>query len=244
MKYGRIGVVFLFLSLCLSGCGSSEDVTLDDEQNELIAQYAAGRILQNNPDYEQGYKDTEAKKQDNTEESTETTETATTTETASQSEEPTTTAVTESTTEATTETPSVTDLSDLFEKQKLQVNYKGVRIKSSYSDSSKVTSAVEAGNGKKLLIVELSVKNLSKTKNTVDMIESSVSYTLHTSEGDVEPMLTLLDNDFAVYQQSFDAGASKKAVLLFEVSKNVADSVDCTLDVTKDNKTDTIIIKK
>lgn len=102
-KYARYSIltILMVITLMISGCGT----TLTDEQNRIIAEYAADLLLEYDAEYQAKYGGTEA--EDMEAEDTEADTTEDTTEPSSEDEEPTTEEpVTEEpeTTEDTTET--------------------------------------------------------------------------------------------------------------------------------------------
>lgn len=227
----------LALLICFGTTGCGKQYSLNEEHNELLAEYAANAILQSNPGYQDKLVDI-------------TTEAVTTQVAEVTTEEPdisdtqvSDTELVTSETEATTEeTNIVTDLSDLFSAQKLTVLYKGYKVVSQYSDNNQSSSSVEAQKGNKLLICRFKVKNNASTKNPVDLLDSSISYQLHIGDGSIEPMLTLLEDDMALYQGTFKKGESKELLLLFEVPKDILDNIDYSLDVSNHSHTVTVAV--
>ena len=185
-KGRKVLAATLVMLMCfgISGCGS--DISLNEEQNELVAEYAANAILQRNSEYKDRL-DLQA-------------EVISTTESTTQAEkqESVNSGEDSDAMETTEVTAKVADISELFSKQKLTVLYKGYKVVSQYSDKNQASSSVEAQSGKKLLVVQFQVKNTSSKKNKVDLLDSNVSYKLHTDTGETEPMLTLLEDDLAL----------------------------------------------
>ena len=233
-KGRKVLAATLVMLMCfgISGCGS--DISLNEEQNELVAEYAANAILQRNSEYKD--------RLDLQEEATTQAEVISTTESTTQAEkqESVNSGEDSDAMETTEVTAKVADISELFSKQKLTVLYKGYKVVSQYSDKNQASSSVEAQSGKKLLVVQFQVKNTSSKKNKVDLLDSNVSYKLHTDTGETEPMLTLLEDDLALFQGSLKAGASKKLVLLFEISNEETKKVNYQLDITNQQNTATI----
>ena len=233
MKRIQTVLSLLFIMVCLTGC--EDNVSLTEEQNDLIAEYAANEVLQRNPDYEERLdrvKDASSDASGNPESTTEeqTTEELTT-------EAPLDAFLTapagDTSSDDMTQTSTVSNMSELYSRYKLEVNYTGYKLTDSYQDSDDKSLAVEPINGGKLLVVKLGVKNLSDGKNNVDLLDAGYQYTLKTPTGSYTSLLTLVDSDFSVYQKTLKKNATKKAVLLFEVPKTAAKPLDgYTLHIT------------
>lgn len=233
MKRIRTMLLLVFMMVCLTGC---EDTTsLTEEQNALIAEYAANEVLQNNPDYEERLdkpKDASADASGNPESTTQ----------EQSTEELTTEAPLDSTLPTPAEDTAIDDasqaeaamnLSDLYSSYKLEVRYTGYKLTDSYEDSDDKSLAVEPTNGGKLLVVKLGIKNTADGKNDVDLLDAGYQYSLETPTGSYTSLLTLANSDFSVYQKSFKKNADKTAVLLFEVPKAAKKPLDgYTLHIT------------
>ena len=227
----------LALLMCFGTTGCGKQYSLNEEHNELLAEYAANAILQSNPEYKDKLVAL-------------TTEEVTTQAVEITTEEPSvsdtqisdTKLVTSEADATTEEKNSVTDLSDLFSDQKLTVLYKGYKVVSQYSDNNQSSSSVEAQKGNKLLICRFKVKNNASAKNHVDLLDSSISYQLHIGDGSIDPMLTLLEDDLALYQGTFKKGESKELLLLFEVPNDTLDNIDYLLEVSNHSHTVTVTV--
>ncbi len=223
-------LILAVFAAVLTGCGDESSIT--KEQNDLIAEYAASKVLQQNPDYEDRLsKNTNVSGDASGEATTE----AATTEAAQTSE-----ALTDASADAAAQQNP--DLSSLYSKHNLQVLYMGYELKKSYSDSSDVSASVEPEDGGQLLVIKLDIKNTSKKAVELDMIDESYSYSLDTPEGVLSPMLTMLNTDFSVYQNKLKAGASKKVVVLFEVPKGAEAPLNYTFSVNNGNASGSVII--
>ena len=228
----------IVLLMCFGTVGCGKQYSLKEEHNDLLAEYAANVILQNNPGYED--KLVELTEEGVTTQEVETSTTEIASESTTQNIE---IASFDTQEQATTEQPNyVTDLSNLYSAQKLTVLYKGYKVVSQYSDNNQSSSAVEAQKGNKLLICRFKVKNNATAKNYVDLLDSTFSYQLHIGDGSIEPMLTLLEDDLALYQGTFSKGESKELSLLFEVPNDVLDNIDYLLDVSNQGQTVTVAV--
>lgn len=237
MKHFHFSWMMVLLLVLLCGCGDESSLT--EEENDLIAHYAANQVLQHNPEYEERLATTEQASGDDAATTTQTPETATTQDV--QTAETDTSAAVQ--TEATTENVSyVTDVSGLYENLNLNVIYAGYTIARQYTDKNTSSLAVEASDGKRLLIVKLDIKNTSRETLQVDMLNQNYQYSLHTDTDVVEPMLTMLDDDFTVYTGKLKAGASRKTVILFEIPKEAEKPLNYTLEVSNGTSSNMIAI--
>ena len=116
MKKTLQAALLIGLALFCAGCGKD---SLTEEQNDLIAQYAAHQVLQNNPNYDDRLVTTETP--DASADAATTTQQSTTTQETSQETSADTAA------EATTQ-ETVVALSKVYKKEKIQVKYRGYKV--------------------------------------------------------------------------------------------------------------------
>lgn len=236
-----------FCCMILYGCGN--DQTLSDETNDLIAEYAANRVLQNNPDYKDRLITEAPVTTEITEEQTTTNETTTqeTLEDADSqngdSDTSTDQSVEEEAQPETTEAVYVTDVSGLYKESGLGVIYKGFKLAKKYSDGVTASADVEPVDGGQLCIITLDVKNTSGKDQTVDLLDLNYIYSLRTETGLYDPLFTICNDDFSVYQSDMKKDETKKAVLIFEVPKSESKDSERVLNITYRTKTESISVK-
>ena len=218
MKRIQTILLLLFIMMCLTGCEDQSSLT--EEQNDLIAEYAANEVLQNNPDYDERMDRPDASA-DASGDSESTTEAQTTEELTTEAPLNGTLDVSaqDSASDNASQPDAAVNMSELYSSHNLEVSYTGYKLTDSYGDSDDNSLAVEPSNGGKILVVKLAIKNVADGKNTVDLLDAGYQYSLKTPTGSYSSLLTLVDSDFSVYQKSFKKNATKKAVLLFEVPK-------------------------
>lgn len=256
-------VIFVF-----SGCTKVIDLT--DEENYLIAEYAAELLLKYDRNTDLKY-DSSTTTEELTEEVT--TEEITT-------EEITTEATTEATTETTTEVQSGTDDPDtqtteggtehpgnvggLTDISGVQADMEAkdfdlaqfasvdnVSIKYAYymladrypsHDKDGMFIEIEAPSGYKLLVVKFDIENLTNDEQYIDLYSKDVSYNIILNDNkSAKQMLTILIDDLYTYQYKIEGSMREEAVLLFQISDAVASRIqDVKLKVTYDGKSSTI----
>lgn len=235
-------LMILPLSVCfmLSGCGN--DLNYSDETRDLVAEYAAGEILKNNPDYRDGLKaekaSSDADSSGDASADSVTTEVTKKDESTSESSDSAVSSRTESSdsqvsASGDTKTQDTTaDLSVLFEKYNLSVVYTGFSFVKKYDDDDPVTSTVTPDDGDRILEVDFDIANTGSGDNKVNLIDKNYTYTLGTADGTkYDPMLTVLSDDLSTYKVTMKGSEKKKAVLLFDVPAGLKDETGLTVDI-------------
>jgi hypothetical protein len=131
----------VLMLLCIGVVGCASDDSLSQEQNDLIAEYAANRVLQSNPDYESRLYEPEASGEASADAEEATTEEATTQEAADVADSGADGA--DSTTQAAEEVPVVTDMSSQYAPYSIDVVYDGYSVADSYSDNNDLSAEIE-----------------------------------------------------------------------------------------------------
>ena len=224
-----IVLVFVF-----TGC--TKTIELTDDENYIIAEYAAELLLKYDRNTDMKYYD-----------DTVTTE-ATPLDADKTTEELTTEEVTEESTtheEVTTEEPKTeqqwTDVSGITANETTDFDiagYVGVDTASiryayymlldkypSY-DQDGIYMEIVAPKGYKLLVLKFDVENKTNDKQNIDMYSKDVEYSIIVNDSKkANQMLTILIDDLYTYQATIDASMRQEAVLLFQVSESVADKI-------------------
>lgn len=222
-----------------TGCGQVIDLT--DEENHLIAEYAAELLLKYDRNYDMRYNP------DELEETTETmTETDATTETTTEAETTTTTeAVTTeqdvsvdgqttqvqpSTDEAVKEDIGATvdpdfDIAAFVGENRISVRYAYYMVVDSYPsyDQDGMYIEVQAPEGYKLLVLKFEVENKTNEDQAVDLYDKDVNYNIVVDNSrTTKQMLTILADDLYTYDKTIQASSREEVVLLYTVSDSVA----------------------
>lgn len=255
----------VILSLFASGC--EKTIELTDEENMLVAEYAAELLMKYDKNlvsklykgdggfvspHEFDYQTpTDASEEITTEEIT----TEETTET-----------VTEQTTETTVTTEeNVPDMEDIPEEIKADyqypdfdlakfVNQENISISYQYSqltdiypayDNSGMYIEVEAPDGYKLLVLKFRLENLTNESQMVDLYSKDISYRIIiNNQKSAKQMFTILMDDLYTYKSTIGGSSIDDVVLLFQVSDSVAEDIeDMKLKVIYSDKNAIIQLK-
>ncbi len=232
MKKVITGLLVLLCMAALTGCGKN-DISLTNEENDLVAEYIAGTLLKYSYDNEWKYQKL------NTAQKTGVTTTAGTnssTQTPSQSQagnsqKPTassssaasTATVSASGTAGTTSTDLIGSLPSALGLSGVTVKYKDYVTGSSYPSDAYIS--VPAQQGYKVVAVELTLTNTSGQAVTLNS-SGNVTFKLEVVGTGVVNYASILKNDItALKNVSLAAGASKDVVVLFQVKESDASSV-------------------
>ena len=232
MKKLITGLLVLLCMAALAGCGKN-DISLTNEENDLVAEYIAGTLLKYSYDNEWKYQKL------NTAQKTGVTTTAGTnssTQTPSQSQagnsqKPTassssaasTATVSASGTAGTTSTDLMGSLPSALGLSGVTVKYKDYVTGSSYPSDAYIS--VPAQQGYKVVAVELTLTNTSGQAVTLNS-SGNVTFKLEVGGTVVSNYAPILKNDITTLKNvSLAAGASKDVVVLFQVKESDASSV-------------------
>lgn len=246
-KKGILSMLLVAGMLCTSGCG--QVIELTDEENHLIAEYAAELLLKYDRGYKQKYEPdliettTEAELTEATTEATTEAETETeTTETVAETTQTTEAAVAESeplkeAVEATLD--SDFDIGTFVGESDVSIRYTEYVMLESYPsyDQDGVYIEVEAPEGYKLLVLKFNIENKTDLDKELNLYSKDVRYDIIVDNTrKTRQMFTILIDDLYTYDTVIPAQAQEEAVLLYTVSDSVADTLsDLKLQVTYDD---------
>ena len=231
MKKVITGLLVLLCMAALTGCGKN-DISLTNEENDLVAEYIAGTLLKYSYDNEWKYQKL------NTAQKTGVTTTAgtnssTRTPTQSQagnSQKPTASSSSAASTTASASGKAGTTSTDLMGSLPSALGLSGVTVKykdyvtgSSYPSDAYVS--VPAQSGCEVVAVELTLTNTSGQAVTLNS-SGNVTFKLEVGGTVVSNYASILKNDITTLKNvSLAAGASKDVVILFQVKESDASSV-------------------
>ena len=220
-----------------TGCGQVIDLT--DEENHLIAEYAAELLLKYDRNYDTRYNPDEL--EDTTETMTETdatteatTEMVTTTEAATTEQDAPadgqTTQAQPVTDEAVKEDIGATvdsdfDIAAFVGESRISVRYAYYMVVDSYPsyDQDGMYIEVKAPEGYKLLVLKFEVENKTNEDQAVDLYNKDVNYNIVVDNSrTTKQMLTILADDLYTYDKTIQASSREETVLLYTVSDSVA----------------------
>ena len=220
-----------------TGCGQVIDLT--DEENHLIAEYAAELLLKYDRNYDTRYNPDEL--EDTTETMTETdatteatTEVVSTTEAATTEQDAPadgqTTQAQPVTDEAVKEDIGATvdsdfDIAAFVGESRISVRYAYYMVVDSYPsyDQDGMYIEVQAPEGYKLLVLKFEVENKTNEDQAVDLYNKDVNYNIVVDNSrTTKQMLTILADDLYTYDKTIQASSREETVLLYTVSDSVA----------------------
>lgn len=231
----------LMLSTCvflLAGCNDVKDLT--DDETKLIAEYAAGLLLEYDANYVDRIEEGDKAAQEMTEEaSTEQDDTQEVTA-EEQSEED-----TEDNTSAEERiVGSEGDIAKIAGIAGVSVSLKDYQIVDRYPETKEEDTVVdvEAADGYKLLVIRFKVQNTTEDVVNVSLIDKQLEYHIVCNGVDTaEPMLTILMNDLGTLETSIQPGEEQEAVLLFQISDNMKDQLESIDLYINFNNTDNML---
>lgn len=248
MKKKLCLTALLILTLTLTGCG----VTLSDEQNRIIAEYAADLLLKYDMNYQSQYVESSLNTMESEIETTEATTTEAITEENTTEEKPGTLdqdVSSETTTESagTVSAGGLNNIADLIGMSGASIRYDSYSVTDYYPsyDQEGAFIYLEADEGYKLLVVRFNLENQTSQDMEIDLLNEEIAYKLLLNGTKAaKPMLTILMDDLGTYRSTLSAGGTDSAVLIFQISNNLANDIE-TLDlqVSQQGNTGTIHIK-
>ena len=223
--------------LSLTGCADIKN--LSEEQENEIAEYAAGVLLQNSDKYP--YRLITKKEKEVTETPTPmpATPTPTPTSAAAQASDAPQESQPEQTAAAPEDSKKQVSLDDLYHLKGVSVLYTSYRLADKYGSSQ-----IRAEQGKKLLVAEFSLKNNSGAKKKVKLIDRrKITYQLNVDGTTYSPQISLLENQLDYLETVIAKGKSQKAVLVFQVDKNATNASSIDLSIEEGNNKTSVKMK-
>ena len=218
--------------LSLTGCADIKN--LSEEQENEIAEYAAGVLLQNSDKY--SYRLITKEEKEVTE--TPTPMPATPTPAAQASDAP-QESQPEQTAAAPEDSKKEVSLDDLYHLKGVSILYTSYRLADKYGSSQ-----IRAEQGKKLLVAEFSLKNNSGAKKKVKLIDRrKITYQLNVDGTTYSPQISLLENQLDYLEAVIAKGKSQKAVLVFQVDKNATNASSIDLSIEEGNNKTSVKMK-
>ena len=223
--------------LSLTGCADIKN--LSEEQENEIAEYAAGVLLQNSDKYP--YRLITKKEKEVTETPTPmpATPTPTPTSAAAQASDAPQESQPEQTAAAPEDSKKEVSLDDLYHLKGVSILYTSYRLADKYGSSQ-----IRAEQGKKLLVAEFSLKNNSGAKKKVKLIDRrKITYQLNVDGTTYSPQISLLENQLDYLEAVIAKGKSQKAVLVFQVDKNATNASSIDLSIEEGNNKTSVKMK-
>ena len=131
----------------------------------------------------------------------------------------------------------ITDMSAATGTNAFSITYEGYEITDSYPNSGDdILMAMDATQGKLLLVTKYSVTNISGQTENFDMFSKQAKFRLNLNGERYKSQYTLLLDDLSMYKGDIDAGATINTVLIFEIPEDTAANIsDMVLSITVDD---------
>ena len=244
-KYIRMTAAGLATMLMLTGCGNQIPV-LTEEQAQMIGEYAAITLLKYDANHRSRLVDEEEiEAHDAKEQAMQELAQATPTPTPEGMkpvEETPTVEIEENNTAS-----EVIGFEDFYGLPAgITITYQGEEVCDSYSgDTSSDIFALDATQGKKLLVLKFVIDNQSGSDQSIDLFSTTASYRVTVNGSYTRNALTtMLMDDMSTYMDTIPAGESRNVVLLIEIDENMADTItSVSLNFKDEQKTGTIQLK-
>ena len=227
------GLLFLLLaSLMLTGCGIQEaPYELIEEEQQLIVSYSAHVVSKFNRYQKDGLTyvpDVEETEEVEVIPETEQPEVDTEIVSNENSEGTVSTEMEETAEEAT--------LNSVFADMGLTFTYQGNEVTDSYMEDA--SYAVNAGYGKKLLVLKVQVENQTEEAITIDNLTAgdtySAKYVMESGKAyNAKSVMTLLINDFTTFEGTIEPQTVVDMVIVFEIPDETTEVKDLTLKINR-----------
>lgn len=113
----------------------------------------------------------------------------------------------------------------------IHADYTGSSLCTSYEKSD--AYAVDAENGKQLLVLNIKLANQTEQNINVDLLTAKPIFQAIVNETETVPaQMTILSNDLSTYKGEIAAGTSVDTVLLFQVSQEIKEVTSVQLKIT------------
>lgn len=125
----------------------------------------------------------------------------------------------------------------------IKVTYQGTEICESYSQDGDANAyfALDASEGKKLLVLKFRIENQSQAEQNIDLLSKSGIIKVTVNGNSYSALTTMLMEDMSTYMGDVPADGSIDTVLLAEIDGGVADNISSlTLNLKNDSKKCTI----
>lgn len=238
----KIKYCTLLICICLwsSLVGCNEVKELTEEETAIIAEYAADLLLKYDLSYDDRLVDGEEKLEKKEEREQEFPTTAPVTE-EQISEEATTEvkaqvqedvpeqAENSGETEKAVSDGFSGDIADLLGRSDISITYKDYVISQQYpaTDEEGKFIYLEASEGYQLFVVRFKVSATTENAADISLIDENIDYKIVCNDSKAaKPMLTILMEDLGTLETTVKPGEEQEAVLVFQISDEMKDSLN------------------
>lgn len=226
-----LSLCLCFSMFALAGCVSSKNLT--EEQQDIIAEYSAGILLQNADKYER-----KLVRQDMplVPEPTTTPQVTAGTETMPVEDSDVATGGEEG------ETENEVPLNDIYGMAGMEVSYDSYTVCKKYAESE--VSEIPVREGNCLYVVKFKVKNTTSKELKVNLIKRKITYSLELDGDRYDAKPSILKNGGMNYLKTkIKAHSSEEAILIFEVPETTKNAASAVVTVRGQEKKATQVLK-
>lgn len=228
-----LGILSVLLAAAmLVGCGVTKE--LNEEEEARISEYAATLLLKYDANYKNLLWETEEEEAVEAVPSKEEKE-----ESEKKDETVSGSAVAAENTEKEAEEVSQ-GIAEIFGLSGVEVQYSGYEFVKSFPANAEQGYSIQAGDGKKLLIIKLQVRNQTSEAVAVDILSGMPSFRIHFNEEEIVAKMTITLEDFSTMIESVPAGAAVEKVLVGEVPESFSEQMEKLSLTTRFNGTTSV----
>lgn len=227
MKKKLLTTVMLIAMTFSAGC-LLDTYPLTDEEQDIIAEYAAGVLLRNDENYAEALLSP--------------TPLPSPTPSLSPTPEPTKAAEDDNGSQGgsshggsgATADKIQTSLTQVYGLEGLQVSYDGFEVAESFEENS-MAYVVKAADGKKLVKVKLTLSNTAGIEQQIQFGALEIGYQLDCDEpAFVQPKITLFTEDLLFLDAKIPAGSQTSGFVIFEIDRK-SDAENANFIVSRDS---------
>lgn len=138
----------------------------------------------------------------------------------------------------------VSDMASLVEMDMFSIKYSGYEIAESYpTQGDDVFMAMDATEGKRLLVTKFSVMNKSDSSQSFDMFSKQAKFKVSVNGKTYKSQYTLLMDDLSMYKGELEAGENLLMVLIFEIPENFESIGSMEMTITAGEKKGTMLLE-
>ena len=139
----------------------------------------------------------------------------------------------------------ISDMSAAIGTSAFTITYTGYEVADSYPNSGDdMLMAIDAAQGKLLLVTKFLVTNISGQTENFDMFSKQAKFKVNVDGNVYKSQYTLLLDDLSMYKGDVDAGSIIETVLVFEVPETVTSDInDMELSVTVNDTVSTMQLR-
>lgn len=248
-NYVKVSAVMAAMVFILTGCGGAKIPDMTQEEEQMIGEYAARLLLKydaNSRSRLVSREEVEAEelRQAELEEKKKAEEAAREAQEEKEQENHTSVAGTEQQPGAN----AVGKPEEFFGlPEGIVISYKGYEVCDSYpqDDETNTYFALDATEGKQLVVLKFNMENQSQTEQHIDILSQNATMRV-TANGSYgrNVLTTMLMDDLSTYVGDIPAGETVEVVLLAELDNDVANNISTLmLNLKNESKTCTIQLK-